>query len=372
MNLTGSIQNIQKLRGAAAIMVLLLHINGGEEQYTGPGGVLPESFDIGHAGVDLFFLISGFVMVFATRLPDKQNPFTFIRTRLIRIYPIYWLVLAATVLLFIIKEVVFEEQVDYTTVIADALLFPTGKLPFLVVAWTLIHEMYFYLVFMVSLCISRCRLPWFLIGWLIFLGWGSATGVASLHPATEILFHPLTAEFIAGVCIGLLIIDGARSWGTESFWIGSIWLIGTGAWRIYADLSVFPSGWQRVLLCLPPLALILYGAVVVELRSGRPEGLPGPGGCLLLKLGDASYALYLVHLPVLLVVGKLWTPLATPSVWDNVVLIGIWICAATGVALCIHEWVEKPLLRLLKRFWISASAAVFPSSSALSKVNPRR
>jgi peptidoglycan/LPS O-acetylase OafA/YrhL len=347
MSLPRNIDNIQILRAIAALMVLLLHINSKEEQYAGSVGLLSASFDIGHTGVDLFFLISGFVMVYTTRLPEKRNPRIYIRTRFIRIYPIYWLVMVVTLLLYLLLGIVFPDQTDGFILFFDMLLIPTGKLPVLNVAWTLIHEVYFYLVFAISLFFARSRLVWFLIVWLFLLTVGTSMGMNAVHPAFDLVFHPLTVEFIVGACIGVLIIQGARNWGRMTLWCGMIWLLFIALYRFYTNAPPFPSNWLRVLLSMPPLGLILYGSVVLELLSGRPKQ-QGVIRRILRQIGDASYGLYLVHLPVLVVIGEVWTTLVTSEIWHTVILISLWFFGSILFALFIHRRVEQPLLLLLK------------------------
>jgi peptidoglycan/LPS O-acetylase OafA/YrhL len=347
MNLPATLHNIQILRSLAALMVLFLHMNSEEENYAGVSGVLPASFDIGHTGVDLFFLISGFVMVYATRLPETRNPIKFFLARLIRIYPIYWLILAVTLLFSIMKGLLFDDQTDCSMLPFDLLLIPTGNLPSLKVAWTLIHEIYFYLVFTIFLFWQRSSLIWFLMTWLFILTLGTSTGMNAVHPLADIVFHPLTIEFIVGACIGLLIIEGAREWGKTTLLAGLIWLLFIAIYRVTTTAPLFPSNWLRVLLSMPPLCLILYGAVVLELKRGistQPSGIKK----FLMQLGDASYVLYLVHLPIMIIVGTLWIPFVSPGKWDNVVLICVWGCASVWIALLVHKWVERPLLRLTR------------------------
>ncbi len=342
------IHNIQILRAIAALMVLLLHINSKEEQYAGAPGLIPASFDIGHTGVDLFFLISGFVMAYTTRLPEKRDPLIFIRTRFFRIYPMYWLVMAATLLLCILKRIVLPDEVNVSTLLFDMLLLPHGNLPVLNVAWTLIHEVYFYLAFAISLLFQRSGLACFLMVWLFLLTIGTSTGMNALHPLVDILFHPLTVEFIAGACIGLLIIGGTRAWGRVTLWCGIVWLLCIAVYRVYTNAPPFPSNWLRVVLSMPPMGLILYGAVVLELVGGIPKQ-QGIIRKILLQLGDASYVLYLVHLPVLLMVGELWTTLATSEIWHSVILIFLWFFGSIYLALYVHRRVEQPLLLLRKK-----------------------
>ncbi|MEL7486805.1 MAG: acyltransferase family protein, partial [Pseudomonadota bacterium] len=126
--------------------------------------------------------------------------------------------------------------------------------------------------------------------------------------------------------------------------IGAVWLLGLSLF--YAD-ALYPSAMgqfaKRALLFGPPYALILYGAVAMEIASG----VKAPPW--LIKTGDASYALYLVHVPVFLIVGKSLTPFAGPGTADNIVLVGGYFIGGLVAAFLAHAWIERPLLHGGKR-----------------------
>jgi exopolysaccharide production protein ExoZ len=144
--------SIQYARALAALAVVLAH--------TGAYGS-GNAFHIGSAGVDIFFVISGFVM-WTTTASRAQTPADFIANRIVRIVPMYWLVTLALVIAAVCVPALFPRlKIDAGHVVASLLFMPSrspfnGELwPVLVQGWTLNYEMFFYGVFALVLFIPR-------------------------------------------------------------------------------------------------------------------------------------------------------------------------------------------------------------------------
>ncbi len=190
------IVNIQALRGLAVLLVIAVHLAGYEEKFGHGYTILPKWFAIGGSGVDIFFVISGFVMVTITRGRFQQTGSIrrFIYHRLMRIYPAYWFYSLIMLAFFLMQQRQGDNSrmVDIT---ASFLLLPQNQWPLLVVGWTLIHEIYFYLVFSLLLAFhERWLLP-------LMILWGGATITGSLllfpneNPTIQLITNPLTLEF---------------------------------------------------------------------------------------------------------------------------------------------------------------------------------
>ena len=144
------LQSIQALRGVAVLAVVLFHLLTVEEKYGGSKTILSSFFQFGMFGVDLFFVISGFVMITVTRgkFQYHKEALKFIYHRVVRIYPTYWVYSILVLGVFLIKPSwVNSSQGNQVDILASFLLLPSQTLPLVMVGWTLIHEMYFYLVF---------------------------------------------------------------------------------------------------------------------------------------------------------------------------------------------------------------------------------
>ena len=140
------IANIQALRGIAVLLVVLYHIMITQRRIGDGGGLLPAWFLVGISGVDLFFTISGFVMVVVTRGKFQRvgEMGRFLYNRLTRVYPMYWTYTLVSLAAFTILG---STALTEDNLFRSLLLIPQNKMPLLSVGWTLIHEVYFYLAF---------------------------------------------------------------------------------------------------------------------------------------------------------------------------------------------------------------------------------
>ena len=339
------IRNVQALRGVAALFVFAAHIKGAEGEYSAVGGLLPQWLYLGVTGVDLFFLISGFVMVHvaANITPGPRQSARFLVNRAGRIYPLYWLVTIGLIALYAVKKMLFGEDTPLGNIAASFLLAPSVHPPILVVGWTLIHEMYFYIVF-AGIILAPAQLRFALLGvWALIVAAGYLAGAAALNVWTGVIFNPLTAQFLIGAGIAVLVRSGVTGLAAPVLGAGIVWL----GVLVFGFTGLYPNAMTdfatRALVFTPPYALILYGAVALERRSGRiaPRWL--------ITMGDASYALYLVHIPVFLVVGKTVSSLIPDGpLIDNLVLIAGYSLAGLAATFVAHLAFEKPMLRVTK------------------------
>lgn len=354
MTANSKLLTVQALRGLAALAVVLLHLIGTQVQ----GGIVPKPGVSQHGwmGVDLFFVISGFIMVWVTRevKPGAQTAGKFMLMRAARIYPLWW---ACTIIIAILYLVIHGVPASINAVPADEswghlflslFLIPHQYAPGIGVGWSLIHELYFYIIFTLIILFGlRSRLWIALSLWAavtvggLYLGWGK------LGPQMKIIISPYTLHFIAGAVAGLLLLrqDKAR-FGLPALTAGVVILgviIAIGL--VDKPLRV----WQLTL----PLTLIVYGAVASEM-AGK---LRSPK--ILTWLGDISYSLYLTHWLVLLawqiaepiypggmaygLVSGLPGP-ALIALDFTILIIG---CLVT--AQIFYVLIEKPSLKLLRR-----------------------
>ena len=327
--------SLQYLRGIAALMVVAFHA----ADYAGrAAGAEPNAlFAAGLSGVDLFFVISGFVMIVSTADRDVR-PLAFLWKRLIRIAPLYWLLtlLLANVAL-LAPSLLSTTLYDGGHLLASLAFLPyrhpilPATVPMLVPGWTLNYEMAFYLVFALSLLLpTRWQVP-AVVGVLLF-----AVSLRHLIPyshAGGFYTMPLILEFGAGMLIARAVATGIaiRPWLAGLVfalgWAALFSLAGGDHWRSIASGA--------------PAALIVVGAVFLE-RGRRLPVLPP-----LRWLGDASYSIYLTHVLTLPVLAKLWTAAGLPaSAW----FIAVCLAAAVLVGTTVYHLVERPLLREM-RHW---------------------
>ncbi len=199
--------NIQALRGIAALIVVLFHLHTIESKYFS-GHVVPAILGIcGTAGVDLFFVISGFVMmtVSSGRFGKAGGASNFLLRRAVRIYPIYWFYALIVLVVLVCNASVGEciRKATRRTSLRRLPFSPTRTVPLLIQAWTLTYEVFFYVVFAVLIRGSSERMA---SAWLCT--WGAVTlaghwyfGGQPENALAAMVSSPLVLEFIGGCMI---------------------------------------------------------------------------------------------------------------------------------------------------------------------------
>ncbi len=340
-------QNLQALRGIACLLVVLIHLAVCETVFGIARPFLRPYFWFGYAGVDLFFVLSGF-LIFSTQAKHSGQPAAlpgYLFRRAWRIYPAYWLATALAVgaMLLLAKSwAKFPDDGPHSRWVEWLTLWTGDRSnAYMVTAWTLPYEVLFYAAFGLLIVLPKR------IGWILLPLWACyIIGRAAFDPAwsepNSFLRHfanPLVLEFLLGCAIAFLIQRGYRLgwWGVilGLAW-GATWaLLGTDP----ADpVSMGAKMGFRTLAWGPTAALCVWGFVSLEER-GRftfPRWLQ--------FLGDASYSIYLIHLPVMNFAFSYtlhWKHDTLPHLaWIGFMLI---LCVGSGVA--FHLVFEKTLLK---------------------------
>lgn len=338
---TRMISNLQVLRGLAALGVVFYHT-----AFTFNGGVHTE-----FQGVSVFFVISGFIMTYITR-DDSSH---FLVQRLIRIVPLYWL----CTLPFLAMRFKGSGRAwaDGSLVnIAKSFFFipyqdVNGDLhPLLGVGWTLNLEMFFYVLFAVSLLVSRRWAPVLACAALV-----AAKIVPSLlgcsAPLCEFYGHDYTSFLIAGVLsyyVWKALEPQVRGRGWIVAPLAALSVAIFLLWNVVPPFAAAMGQWFPfpVHYLMPPLlvmaALLLHSA---QLRSRWR---------LALLMGDASYALYLTHTIVMeiYVVGRnmlVGDQVAILDPSQSLFAAGAMLVLCSVVAIAVHLRIELPMLRWLRR-----------------------
>jgi exopolysaccharide production protein ExoZ len=335
--------SIQVLRGIAASAVVLFHAS----IFAG------WRIDRAAFGVDLFFVISGFIMVMIT--DDRSRPWPFLKDRLLRIVPLYWI---AT--LTYVAYIVTIPRVDPPTfpqLLASLAFFPyahrpgVDPTPLLPLGWTLNYEMMFYVVFAAILLIPRrLQLPALTATFVVFLAVGWLVRPDSV--ALAFWFRPIIFEFLAGAWLARFLVhrEASRRGGPLLLLVGIAVFLAADPLTRMAGLP--PLGAVRVTLAIPA-ALILAGAVILERSRPARGALMRFGG----SIGDASYSIYLWHPMILLVVKGVAGHLPLPGA---VIFFGGTAAGIVG-GWVAYRLIEKPLLDLFRRRY-ARRGVVIPSA----------
>ena len=349
----GQLIGIQYLRAIAALMVAYFHASSVIPQFEGLlsrdllGGLHLSN------GVDLLFVISGFIMVLTS---SNAAPREFAMRRIIRIVPLYWTLTGALMLLALWRPEAFRATAASVEYLVKSLLFipypnpgQNGRLfPLLVPGWSLNLEMFFYAVFTVALCLPRRRRV--AAAGLIFVI--AACGAALLGESTSP--HVRAIRFFGDLrmfefLFGMLIAEW-YSKGLPRLPAALPWAIAAGAFTILflglPFLQLSPRSIQQQFLENGlPAALIVLATVALEpVLQRRPLRW-------LAYLGDASYSMYLGHLFCLGAARLLWTRagLVHDSLTDAIgfAIFGMGLTIVGTIA--IYRSLELPMLRFFRR-----------------------
>lgn len=325
----GEVRSIQYLRGFAAFGVLLFHA-------ADRAGYL---FGVGAAGVDVFFVISGFIMWVVT-CRKTPSPTDFLVRRVQRIVPLYWGLTLATAIAAIAIPGAFPAMRPTIAHLLQSLLFvphrdETGLIaPLIVPGWTLNYEMFFYLLFAGALVAPARIRPWALSAALVGLVAIRPLGDAQ-NPLWATYTNPLLLEFGAGVWLGKAWSEGKLPGRALGWALIAAGLAGFTAVAL-AGVDVDPA--RALLWGLPALALVA-GAVSLEAAGPLPHWWP------LRALGDASYSLYLVHGLAISAALRLFQKV---GVTGAVPLFALSVVTGVAAGLAAYQLVEKPMMKLFR------------------------
>jgi len=309
-------------------MIVYLHTADEAMRSTGIIGSIPRELEqIGHSGVDIFFVTSGFII---TKIAPGRSASEFMWSRFTRIFPMYLLfaipILAAEVAKLGISGLGWRDAV------ATLLLWPATDqvtVPALTVGWTLCFEMLFYA------CAAVMLFDWRLVFAIIAI-YGIAFLLRPIGPTFQFLGNPLIFEFLLGVAVSY--IPGWRP-GILGVPFGAILLVGAGFFGFLPvgsgeSMLRGDEGIQRVLVFGIPAAMIVYGTLQVQARES-----------IWTYLGGTSYSLYLSHTYPITLLFIFWKEFSIPT--DLVILTSISVSVL--FAWRIHELFEKPIMTALKR-----------------------
>jgi len=339
---------LQYLRGIAALMVVYHHA---AFQLVKANSTLNVPLaGTGAAGVDIFFVISGFIMWVTTR-SATMTPFAFLYRRVIRIVPLYW---AVTFLLLAVAAVNPGLLGATTFDPAHALLslffvpaphpYLTGEiLPFFIQGWTLNYEMFFYAIFALAMALGRRSMFALIVAMLtacVLIGmiWEPRNTILKFYSST------LLFEFVGGMLLGWIYLRNAnapRAMAIPLILAGSAaLLLAESAPFAFGPNGVMPE--RALVWGLPGLALVA-GAVFLA----GPSRSAGSGP--LWWLGEASYSLYLTHLLTLPAISLLWRGLGFGFQGAGGVLYLVVAITLSALAAClIFVAFERPFTALLR------------------------
>jgi exopolysaccharide production protein ExoZ len=304
------INNLQALRAFAAINVVVFHAIGTAAGYAMPVYYLKPLEGWGSNGVDIFFVISGFMMA-QIGIHKRPTPLHFLIDRIKRICPTYYFWTAIMLIVsFSIPQVMNNQHVDIKQYVTSFLFLSqllTGKFPAIYVGWSLEYEMLFYVIFACCLLANNIKVALALcLITLIFL-------------VVLNLSKPLVLEFGFGMGVGIIIAKlhptkiGKLAW--PCFWLGFLGLLATIFYRPVGEQSYL----MLLVLGVPATFLVFSLSIVQQIKNK-----------FLILIGDASYSIYLVQVLTLPASFKIFVKMNVLS-GDVAVVLAVLATTAFGI-----------------------------------------
>ena len=359
--------NIQILRFVAAMAVVIYH-TGVEVssvcQAVGQGCSYP--FWGGGYGVALFFMISGFIMIVTSwnSFGSTAAVGEFLRRRLTRIVPLYWVVTTAAVIgVLVMPNMLSVPVLDGVYILASYVFWPVERVnglvrPIATLGWTLNIEMFFYAVFALSLLFARARGLVFIMASLVLFSLLHATGLFAadgMFAAVPLQFwsDPIILNFVLGMGIGIAYMKGLRLG-----WAGAMALATLSLVTVAGETVLVPEAFwmqpedevlRRLSHTLPGILFFAGAALGPQINTASLAARIGT------LIGDASYSLYLIHPFILRPLQKIWVKVIGDAL-PEWVFVPVCIVAALMGGLLMYFIVERPLTRYFSRKSVKQAA----------------
>jgi exopolysaccharide production protein ExoZ len=348
----GTLVSVQLLRAIAALAVAIWHLAWVARAFPGYAPALPPWLAFGYAGVDLFFVISGFIISYVAAGGIRAGAFA--TRRFQRIVPFY-VFFTSLALAAVVLNPAWDGNgnLEPGYILRSLLVFPMPEAPYLGVGWSLEHELVFYCLAGALLAAGAfAHLPALLGGsfcvGIALHGFGVEHGVRIWDFHLFSLYH---FEFLVGVLVyrwrdrlavlgwAAPLLIGALAFSATALWLGFRFESG--------HLPIQALGWTglvRVLGYGTASGLVLVGALNAEPRLRRHPRSLAPW----VRVGEASFVLYLSHFFVYSILAKLLPLLALPEEVAAIALSAA-LLLSVAFALAFHLGVERPFLAWARR-----------------------
>lgn len=342
--------SIQALRFLAACAVILAHLQSHFQRALDAAHPLWRHLDFGAIGVDLFFVISGFVIIYASEPLFGQNTGfrKFILKRLLRIAPLYWLCTTFYLAFLIyLHHGITTDDLSYASIAGSYFFLPIPRpsgivAPVLGVGWTLNIEMLLYAAVACVIAFPRfyaVAAATCIMAGLIYVVKQDPVAMFVSYNAPSHPFHPRVVQFICGMMLALLYRQGIRLSPVLSLGLGLLgMMILATAPKTFGDVAHFSN---EYITALAFFCIVAGGALCN--KTLKPTGLTRA----LCVCGDASYALYLTH-TITFSILNIYVPQFSASLTHPMLLCTLPLVLSVGVAILVHLFIEKPVTQFLR------------------------
>jgi exopolysaccharide production protein ExoZ len=354
--------HIQIVRFFAAFAVVVFHALGvPPDGFAVPESMISFVLSYGGRGVDLFFVISGFIIFYATHRANL-TPLEFLRRRVERIVPLYFLAIFAVTVLAISFPATFGATDWYTPrhILKSLafIAFTDGEMPVIYVGWSLEYEMYFYLALALLMALTRDVWRNIVMAFSALVMIGRIRGVDAALGNYAFFADPMILEFVFGIIAGRIFVNGRIGWPMPV----------AAACAIAALLVADPA--NRVIVSGIPAAGLVLVAAFVSRRRSDPSWLERA----LAWLGDASFSIYLAQVQTVSLASAFVAGIL-PAI-PPLLLVFVTGAIVVALGLLINILLERPLLdfgrRLSQAKLAALTGAAQPTRAAPPSLLPKR
>lgn len=341
--------SIQYLRGIAALLVVFFHVFLDISKYNSDSFFL-NFYDLryfGQIGVDVFFVISGFIMMYIHGEDFQKNNITinFLKKRIIRVVPLYWILTTFTAVLLFFRPSIFGggKAFDLYHVISSYLFIPAHNsigltMPILGPGWSLNYEMYFYILFSLFLLFPKK----YFIGTISILFTTSifCSLIPTDNPVINMVTNPMLFEFLFGIYIAFFFLKNKL----QNYFLP----LGLGVILLLVNIYIHLNLHYRVFFYGITSSLFVIGLLAYEQRIGfrKPNKV-------LMFLANISYSLYLSHVFSYKIILRIIPNHLITSYPDSVVIFTI--IGSIIIGYVTHKLIEIPASKILKRLMFNKS-----------------
>jgi len=337
------LRSLEMLRGIAALLVVLFHARIILGISTDAPSVA-RLFTSGFRGVDLFFVLSGFIIahVHASDLGRPWRVGNYVFNRAVRIYPAVWIITLLAATLSALGCGIADDAIKpgLWNAAASVLLLPQHGDPILNVAWSLKYEVFFYAIFAGLIVDLR-------IGLAVLGIWQAAVFITAIYP--DFGAFGLGAFYLRAICLEFTI-GLACAWLIRQRGFVAALQAPAAQWAILAaGVAIFIAGMTGETrahatdaACALGAGGIILGLVLLE----RSDRIPVPNTLVL--LGSASYSTYLVHYSAMSLLVASWSRVRHIPPGDTAYLLAVGFAVAAGAA--FHYGIDQPIQHWLRKW----------------------
>jgi len=336
---------LQVYRGIGALLVVMFHVNQMSTERLNQVTFF-NLFQAGWSGVDYFFVLSGFIMVYVHRsaIGKKDQLKSFLVKRCVRIYPIYWIITLIVLCFFlVIPGFANAQDLSFGKIILSLLLIPQNDKPILDVGWTLVYEIYFYVLFSIAIWFKPKQSVPILLAWLLItlLHFSKVIQFPDTFFLLNLVFGNMNLEFVLGGLAAYIVIKYNKKI-TNYRWI--LFGIANLGYLMLAILVAWGNiEFDRIKTFAVLAALLIVAASSIDLKDS--PRIPA----LFIFLGDASYSIFLIHSPVISASTKIVQKANLGKYFDGFFAPALVALFAVVVGCIFYSLIEKPLTVYLRK-----------------------